>query len=419
MKTDLSNLIGSPEQNEAFRALYADIPSACRRYNGIAEAFSRFFAGTPSFFSASGRCEVIGNHTDHNGGRVMAAGISLDTVAAALPTDNMRVRMISQGFDGCFEADLSRLEPINAEKGTTTALIRGVAARFKQLGLNIGGFDAYVSSNVLRGSGLSSSASVEVLICTVLSHFYNSGAVTPEVMGEISQYAENVYFGKPCGLMDQLACACGGMVHIDFGSEKADIKRLSYDFSRRGYCMIITDVHEDHASLTDNYAEIIGDMRSAAEYFGAKRLIDVPQGAFYEAIPQIRKTAGDRAVLRALHFYEENLRVDKAAAALAANDLSGFFAQINASGESSARLLQNLCIPGSRAQAVPLALALSAKLLGGRGAARVHGGGFGGTVLAFVPADLKEDYISLMNRTFGENAALCLSVRSLPACRVL
>lgn len=408
-------LIGSA----GFVALYGQSGEAVSRYCRIREGFLSHFSGEPGFFSASGRCEIIGNHTDHNGGRVLAGSISMDAVAAAVPTSQPCIRMVSEGFPGMFCVSLDDTAPKAEERGTTTALIRGVAARFAELGYRTGGFDAYVSSNVLRGSGLSSSAAIEVLICTVLSELYNQGGIAPEIMGRISQYAENRYFGKPCGLMDQLACACGSMIALDFSGEDAGIRRIGYDFASRGYGMIITDVRQDHADLTGEYAAITGDMGAVAAAMGKKRLIEVDEEDFYGRLPALRRVCSDRALLRAIHFFQENRRVDEAVAALEINDINGFFRCINRSGESSARLLQNLFAAGSSAQAIPLALELSRDLLRGRGAVRVHGGGFGGTILAFVPDDIKDEYIARMDSVFGCGAACELNIRAQSAMRVL
>ncbi len=403
---------------EKFNGLYPNNLEAAQRYQKILAQFNDNFDGDPCFFSTSGRCEIIGNHTDHNGGKVLAGSISLDTVAAACATQDNTVRLISEGYEGVFTVDLADLEVNQEQKGTTLALIRGVAARFVQLGYKVGGFDCYVSSNVLKGSGLSSSAAFEVLICTILSHFYNGGKISPELMGEISQYAENVYFGKPCGLMDQLACACGSIIAIDFCG-KAAITRVDYDFARRGYSIIITDVRQDHACLTDEYAAIINDMASVAGYFGKKRLCEVDGKQFASSIAQLRKCCSDRAILRAAHFFSENDRVDGAVEALSQGDLNRFFANVNASGRSSEAMLQNLFAQGSESQGVPLALYVSRQMLGGRGAVRVHGGGFGGTVLAFVPLDIKEQYMNVMDGIFGKDASCELSVRAISTDRII
>lgn len=415
----MMNLRDTLLNNENFLALYGPCAEQLARYEKIAGGFKAHFEGDIHFFSTSGRTEIIGNHTDHNAGCVLAGGISLDTVAAAAKNTLGRVRMVSEGFQGMFEVDLADTAMQHGEQGSTNAIIRGVAARFVQLGYQVGGFDAYISSNVLRGSGLSSSAAVEVLLCTMFSEFYNNGAVPHAMMGEISQFAENQYFGKPCGLMDQTACAIGSIISIDFKQPKAEIVRIPFDFARYGYGLIITDVKEDHADLTGEYAAITEDMRAVATFFGQEKLRFVQQTAFYAALPRLRKAVSDRACLRAIHFFEENQRVGKAVKALQENRLQDFFDQINASGVSSHCLLQNLCVPGSGDQAIPLALHISRNILQDRGGVRVHGGGFGGTILAFVPLDLHGQYIAAMDDIFGYGAACQLQIRAQSTLQVL
>lgn len=398
---------------ENYKRLYNGSETQNNRFELLKQAFANSFEGEPSFFSTAGRTEIIGNHTDHNGGKVLAGSIDLDTVAAARKTDNGIVRIISQGYQGVFTVKLDELEPVSDQMGTTTALIRGVAQGVKMAGYNIGGFDACITSNVLKGSGLSSSASFEVLICTVFNYFYNDGAISPTQAALISQYAENKHFGKPCGLMDQLACAYGNMVAIDFSAPQPKVKTVEFDFAAKGYSLIITDVRQDHADLTSEYAAITNEMAQVAAYFGKDKLCMVEPDDFYNELPKLRGVCPDRAILRAMHFFRENKRVDDAVNALENKDLQAFFDAINGSGESSQCLLQNLFAQGSYKQGVPLALALARDILKKRGAVRVHGGGFGGTVLAFVPLDLKSQYVSVMNSTFGDSAAQEICIRKM------
>jgi galactokinase len=279
---------------------------------------------------------------------------------------------------------------------------------------NVGGFDVYVQSDVFSGSGLSSSAAIEVLIFTIFNYLYNDGALESVQAAKTGQWAENNYFGKPCGLMDQTACALGRLVYIDF-ENPADpiIENIEFDLEKKGYSIIITDVHADHADLTQEYASITNEMKSVAKYFGKETLRDVSETTFYANIAILRQNVSDRAVMRAIHFFEENKRVLQAVEAVKNDDIDGFFSAITTSGESSWKLLQNTHATGSVSQAMTLALALSQQFLAGRGACRVHGGGFGGTILAFVPKDFENEYISKMEKVFGENACVKLSIRPL------
>jgi len=402
----------------AFKELYNCSDAQKQRFAHLKEQFGLNFKGEPEFFSASGRCEIIGNHTDHNGGKVLAGSIDLDTVAAARKTREGVIRLVSEGYDGVFTVNIWELEPKQEERGTTLALIRGVAHRLSELGYRIGGFDACVTSNVLKGSGLSSSASFEVLICTVINHFYNDGAITPTEAAKVSQYAENLHFGKPCGLMDQLACAWGNMVQMDFAPFDPTVEGVELDFKAKGYSLVITDVRQDHADLTGEYAAITSEMALVAGYFGKRRLCEVNEDDFMRELPMLRKKCPDRAVLRAMHFFNENKRVEQATAALKRKDIQGFFDAVNASGASSQCLLQNLFAQGSLTQGVPLALELARNILKSRGAVRVHGGGFGGTVLAFVPLDLVWDYMAEMDRVFGQGASVELRIRKMGTAKI-
>lgn len=415
---DINRRMDSRSAQRAMERLYGEkADKQLWRYKALAKKFSeRFGRDDFKFFSAPGRTEILGNHTDHNGGRVLAGSINLDTIAAAAPREDGKVTVNSEGFDQEFCLELSGLEPVYSEQGTTNALIRGIAARFKQLGMNIGGFDACIMSDVLRGSGLSSSASVEVLICAIFSHLFNDGRISVMDMAQISQYAENRYFGKPCGLMDQLACASGGIVAIDFNDPlMPECENIKYDFARRGYSLIITDVREDHADLTGEYAAITEELGQVCAHFDVKRLRELDEKTFLASLEELHQKVPDRAILRAIHFYEENKRVQRGVQALIKDKPSEFLNEIILSGDSSWKLLQNLYKPGALKQSLPLALAVSELLLKGDGAWRVHGGGFGGTILAFVPQDKKKAYISQMNRLFGEGTAEELLIRPVGA----
>ena len=391
------------------------------RYEKIGKKFEELFGeGKCEFFSTSGRSEIIGNHTDHQHGMVLAAGINLDAVAAVRKTGDMRVRFISEGYSDRNEIDLENLSLDVKERGTTRGLIRGIAYHMHEdLGYNIGGFDAYVQSDVFAGSGLSSSAAIEVMIYTIFNYLYNDGKLDAVEGAKTSQWAENNYFGKPCGLMDQTACALGKLVYIDFEKpETPKIENIEYDFDKKGYSIIITNVHADHADLTQEYAAITEEMGAVAKFFGKEKLRDVNENLFYGSLKNLREQVSDRAVMRAIHFFEEDRRVLKAVQAIKNDDIDAFLEAINSSGESSWKLLQNTHATGSCAQAMTLALALSEKYLGKKGACRVHGGGFGGTILTFVPKADRAGYIAEMEGVFGENACTELSVRPTGTTKV-
>lgn len=363
------------------------------------------------FFSAPGRTEVCGNHTDHNHGRVLAAAINLDAVACAAKTDGNVIRVFSKGYPGDV-VDINVLTPQANEKDKSAALVRGVAARFVQLGYKIGGFDAVTVNNVLKGSGMSSSASFEVLVGTVLNCLYNDSRVSAVEIAQIAQYAENEFFGKPCGLMDQTACSVGSFVEIDFADPaKPIITPVNFDFASCGHALCIVDTRADHADLTEEYAAIRSEMESVASLFGKKCLRDTPEQEVLDNLGMIREKLGERPILRALHFYEDDRRVEKEAAALKAGDFESFKSLVIESGNSSYMYNQNVFSSKSPSQPVSLALAISHRLLEGKGAWRVHGGGFAGTIQAFVPNELLEKYKSTMEGVFGEGACYVLSIR--------
>ena len=375
--------------------------------------FLKAFGCPPArYFSAPGRTEISGNHTDHQRGCVLAAAVNLHTRAAVKANGSQVIRILSEGYP-LTEIMLTNLSPVEAEKNTTAALVRGVAARFAQLGCKVGGFDAYVESSVLPGSGLSSSAAFEVLVGTIINHLFFDGKATQPEVAQIGKYAENVFFGKPSGLMDQMASAVGGMVHIDFGDkENPVITPLEFDFAKTGYALCIIDSGADHADLTSEYAAIPGEMQAVCRYFGKEVLREVSEEEFYVNLPALRETCGDRAVLRCIHIFEENRRVAKQAQALQAGDFEAFLQLVKESGHSSWVYLQNVLTTGAvKTQAVAVALALCEKYLQGRGAYRVHGGGFAGTVQAFVPADLVEDFREKIENALGKGACHILSVR--------
>ena len=381
--------------------------------NALDAGFAAAFGGAPQrYFSAPGRTEIAGNHTDHQRGRVLAAAVNLDTVAAVRLNGTNTIRILSQGYPLC-QVELSELSPVEAEINTTAALIRGVAARFAQLGCVLQGFDAYCQSTVLPGSGLSSSAAYEVLIGTMINHLFFDGKATAPEVAIIGQYAENVFFGKPCGLMDQTASAVGGLVTIDFAdAAKPDIRSVNFDFSACGHALCIIDTRASHADLTDEYAAIPREMKAVAGYFGKEVLTEVAESDFYAALPTLRQQFGDRAVLRGVHEFQENRRVIQQVAALEKGDFAGFLGLVKESGLSSWLYLQNVIPAGYIAhQDVAVALALCEKYLEGRGAYRVHGGGFAGTVQAFVPMDQLETFRVGIDAALGQGACHILSIR--------
>ncbi len=391
------------------------------RYLKLAESFCDAFSENADirFFSAPGRTEVGGNHTDHNNGKVLAAAINLDAVAAVSQRDDGVICVNSEGYSP-ISVDSKDLEIKENEAGKSDALIRGICARFKELGYKYGGFNACVTSRVLSGSGLSSSAAYEVLIGTILNYIYNDGKISAVEIAQISQYAENVYFKKPCGLMDQTACSVGGFVQIDFEDTSAPvINKVDFDISEYGHNLCIIDTGGNHADLTGDYAAIRVEMNSVAEYFGKSVLRQVDEADVFANMGDIRKKTGDRAVERAIHFYNENKRVDRLANALSKGDFEEFKNTIIESGKSSYMYNQNcFTLSNPDEQPVALALCLMEELLKGKGAYRVHGGGFAGTVQAFVPVEETENFVSAMRKVFGENSCYILKVRSHGGCEI-
>ena len=375
--------------------------------------FAQAFGGAPErYFSAPGRTEIGGNHTDHQRGRVLAAAVNLDTRAAVRLNGTNVIRILSKGYPMC-QVDITDLTPKAEEINSTPALVRGVAARFHEMGCRVQGFDAYCESTVLPGSGLSSSAAYEVLIGTILNGLFFDGRVSQPEIAMIGQYAENVFFGKPCGLMDQTASAVGNLVTIDFFDKDAPvIEPVDFDFASCGHALCIIDSQASHADLTDEYAAIPGELKAVCAHFGKEVLTQIDEKDFYAQIPTLRKECGDRAVLRAIHFYQENARVPQQVAALRAGDFDTFLNLVKQSGYSSYMYLQNVIPAGYKEhQDVAVSLALCEHYLQGRGAYRVHGGGFAGTVQAFVPFDLLETFRSGIDAVLGQGACHVLSIR--------
>lgn len=413
---DLSKL--SPLFAELYDKDAESIKKQENRYKDLKQLFvAEFGEKELHWFSTPGRTEIGGNHTDHNYGRVLAGSINLDSIAAVAPTDTNRVRMYSMGYEGAFEVDLDELTPDEAEFGTTTSLIRGVAARLKELAYAIGGFDAYISSDVLPGSGLSSSASIEVLIGTIFSALYNNENISPELLAMTGQFAENNFFGKPCGLMDQVACAMGGIVTIDFRyPSDPKIRKVDFDFAAMDYSLVVVDTGGTHADLTDDYASVPTEMKSLAKELGAEVIREIETKDLMASLKGLRQKVGDRSILRALHFLGDNERVVKQVTALEENDFPAFLSMVSASGNSSYKRLQNIYSPANPTeQGVALALALTETFLEacGEGACRVHGGGFAGTIQIFLPNRAVAAYAELMEPVFGKDSVHVLKIRAL------
>ena len=365
------------------------------------------------YFSAPGRTEIGGNHTDHQHGCVLAAAVDLHTIAEVRLTNDSLITVHSEGYP-TVQIDLSDLHVHPEEANTTAALVRGVAAAFARRGAALKGFCARVRSSVLPGSGLSSSAAFEVLTGTILNELFFDKRLTPVEIAQIGQWAENVYFGKPCGLMDQTASSVGGIVYIDFADPASPtIEKLTFDFTQSGHALCIIDCGADHADLTREYAAIPGELKALCALFDKQVLRDIPESLFFAQLPAIRHQVPDRAILRAIHFYQENRRVQQQKHALLSHDFARFLALVRESGRSSWMYLQNITPAGeTQHQDMALALAMCDTLLGDRGAYRVHGGGFAGTVQAFVPLDMLNDFRSGIEAVFGQNSCHVLSIRS-------
>ena len=400
------------EKNAArMNALYAGEDQTAR-YAALADAFRARFEREPELFvSAPGRTEVVGNHTDHQNGWVLAASVNLDTVAAVAPRADSTVTLYSEGYDAPFIVDVSDTAAREAEKETTLSLIRGVAARLAALGYRVGGFDACVTSTVFKGSGLSSSAAFEVMLVGVFDALYNGWSIDPKLNAQISQYAENVYFGKPSGLMDQMASAVGGLSIQNFGVSPAGVEAIRYDFGAKGYAVCVVSAGGEHGNLTGAYAAIPAEMRQVAAALGQEILQHVTPEQLEAALPGLKGKVSDRAILRAFHYVDETRRAVEAADALKRDDLDAFLDCVIRSGDSSWELLQNLHVDGSDNQEIPLAVEMSRRMLRGRGAWRIHGGGFAGPILAFVPFDTVDRYRAAMDAVFGDGATTVLAIR--------
>ena len=403
--------------------LPTELDAQRERYAKATKAFCEYFDTDDSgirYFSAPGRTEVGGNHTDHNHGKVLAASVNLDVIAVVKETGDGKIVIKSEGFPED-SISLDDLEARESEKNTSAALIRGVAAGFAAQGLAIGGFPAYTMSNVLKGSGLSSSAAFEVLTGTILSGLFNRGAISPVTIAQIAQLAENVYFGKPSGLMDQMASSVGGFTAIDFKNTKAPlIENIPVKFEKFGHALCIIDTNADHADLTSEYASIPNEMKQIANFFSVDYLREICRADVILNMKLLREQFGDRAVLRALHFFDENERVDKLAHSLKSGNFDDFLDSINESGNSSYKYLQNIfAVSDYKSQSIGIALNVAEHALCRKGACRVHGGGFAGTIQAFVPLDLLQAFKMDIEKVFGANSCHILTIRPIGGTEVL
>jgi len=426
MKTlELKNAILNGSFDDRFSYIYGAtaLDAQKARYAAAVDAFAALYGEDreTALFSVAGRSELSGNHTDHNHGCVVAASIDLDIIAVASPSDTGIIRVKSEGFDEDV-VDISVFtEPHETPKGRSDELIAGMVAGFRTDGYAVGGFDAYTTSNVLKGSGVSSSAAFEDMIGNILNHLYNDGKVDNVEIAKLAQFAENKFFGKPCGLMDQVACAVGGIVAIDFNDPASPIiEKVDFDITAAGYNLCIVNTGGNHADLTDDYASVPAEMKSVAAYFGKGFLRDVREEDVIASIPLLREQVGDRAVLRALHFYAENKRVATQKAALIAGDLPAFFDAVIASGRSSFCYLQNVYTTKNVSeQGLSLALCLSERLLADKTAAwRVHGGGFAGTIQAFVPVEYVDTYKKAIDAALGEGSCMVMRIRPVGAVKI-
>lgn len=416
--------LGGEDFLHALRPLYGKKAGEnTQRYEKLLSFYEESFSVSAdtqvSLFSAPGRTEIGGNHTDHQHGRVLAASVDMDTIAAATVTEDGMIRILSEGYPMC-SISIDDLSVNESEKNTTASLIRGVAAAFAARGCALKGFQAAVTSSVLPGSGISSSAAFEVLVGNIINGLFYDQKMSAIEIAQIGQYAENVYFGKPSGLMDQMASSVGNILTIDFADPGSpDVRQLDIDFEKYGLALCIIDSGADHAELTDEYAAIPLELKKICAYFGKNVLREIPQEDFFAHLPEVRKAAGDRAVLRAVHFYKDNERVARQAHALTSGDVDAFLKMVRESGYSSFMYLQNIIPCGSKEhQEMGVALAVCDTLLGEKGAYRVHGGGFAGTVQAFVPLDMLDQFKSDVERLLGEGCCHVLQIRSAGGVQV-
>ncbi len=407
--------------DKTFDSMYKDTSASRERYIKAIDSFNNFFADSNDvrLFSAPGRTEVGGNHTDHQHGRVLAGSIDLDAIAVVAKNNENKIVLKSEGYD-VITVDIADLCKKDSEEGTTLALIRGCCNYVKEQGFTLGGFNAYVTSNVLRGSGLSSSAAFEVLICNILNGLFCERKLNKVQIAVFSQKAEREYFGKPCGLLDQMASSQGGFTAVDFfDPSNPVIENVDFDITSKNYVLCVVDTHGDHADLTQDYADITIECKKISNYFGKEFLREVNTADFYASISDLREKFGDRAVLRAIHFFNEDQRANEEKIALQRDDFERFLDLVNESGDSSYKYLQNIySVSNVSNQGLSLALALTEMFLKGEGACRVHGGGFAGTIQCYIPADKINEYKEMIDSVFGENSCQILKIRSVGGCEI-
>ena len=412
--TEIKQKIENGAFDKDFAMLYGDVSAARARYSAACDSFCGIFPERDGIrlFSAPGRTEVGGNHTDHQHGCVLAGGVNLDVIAVVAPNVDNKVRIKSEGYD-MDVIDIAELEKNEAEHGRASALIRGVLSRFKELGCALSGFNAYTTSNVLKGSGLSSSAAFEVLVGNIVNGMFFENKADEITIAKIGQYAEREYFGKPCGLLDQMASSLGGFTYADFFDPSEPItEKINLDIHSFGYTLCVVDTGGNHANLTQDYTDITIECKKISNALGVDFLRDADSDRFYKSIPELRRSCGDRAVLRAFHFFNEQNRVEEQKAALKAGDFESFLRLVNESGNSSYDYLQNLYSNSDVAeQGLPLAIAFTKRFLNGRGACRVHGGGFAGTIQCYIPTEILADYKKMIESVFGCGSCCVLNIR--------
>lgn len=418
---EIKSAIGEGRFDSTFASLYGDVKAARERYISACESFEKIYpnSGEIRLFSAPGRTEVSGNHTDHQHGCVLAGSVNLDVIAVVSLNDDGKIRIKSAGYD-MDTVTAGDFSIHSGEKGKAISLIRGVCSRFADMGCDIKGFNAYTTSNVLKGSGLSSSAAFEVLIANIVNDMFNEGKTSPIDIAKIGQFAEREYFGKPCGLLDQMASSLGGFTYADFGDpSNPETESIDLDIKSFGYTLCVVDTGGNHANLTQDYADITLECKAISNALGVDFLRDADTEAFYQQLATLRSAHGDRAVLRAFHFFNEQERVLNQRTALKEKDFDSFLKLVNASGQSSYDYLQNLYSTSAVSeQGLSLAIALTKQFLGDKGACRVHGGGFAGTIQCYIPTNLLDAYKQMIEHTFGKGSCCVLNIRPVGGCEI-
>jgi len=414
---DTIQMLESEKSRKLMTALYGEaaVDANIERYQNLVKSFQKKFAEEDiTLFSSPGRTEISGNHTDHNHGKVLAGSINLDCVGVAAKNNSSKVHIISETFNQSFIIDLNDLSPSDKKAGTID-LVKGLLQGFKESGYEVGGFNAYITSNVISAAGVSSSASFEMLLCSILNTFFNEGRMDTVAYAHIGKYSENVYWDKASGLLDQMACAVGGLITIDFMEPASPVvEKIDFDFSSQNHSLIIVNTGKGHADLSADYSSVPIEMKKVAEFFGKEVCAQITEEEVIEHLAEVRAYAGDRSVLRALHFFEENKRVEAEVKALKEGRFTDFLMNITASGNSSWKWLQN-CFTNSayQEQGITVALALTELFIAEkqRGACRVHGGGFAGVIMAMLPNDLVDEYVAYIEKALGEGNAYRMSIR--------